>query len=342
MLLVTDEQFSIRYISSSVLASFGVQSYSMIGRNAFDFVNESNREPWRKCLEETNCNMRSEISFVTPDGKDLHFDATITNHVSNSEIRGLVVMMFDITETKKRRTLLEKTNHHLDHFIYKTIHDLKAPVQSALSLMELTSLTNAEERERHFSMVKCNLRRMEDFIEEVSNYYKNEKMGIVTEPIQFDELVRDEIQSMQNLPGAKDIRFEYNYSGGELLSDPLRIKTILTNILSNSIKYSDRFKDDKFIEVSVDVNESVCELIIRDNGMGIPDEYQQKIFDMFFRYHTQIHGTGLGLYIVQDSVARLGGKISVFSKLGDGTTFTVTIPNRAEILEAEPIARPVL
>lgn len=327
LLLVTDENFNIRYISSSVTSSFGLEPYSVVGRNAFDFVNEDNREAWKQCLAETNFNMRSDISLVTAEGKELHFDATVTNHFSNSEIRGLVVMMYDITETKKKRKLLEKTNHHLDHFIYKTIHDLKAPVQSALSLIALGKQSDPAEREEHFSMVKSNLEKMNSFIDEVSSYYKNEKLGLVKELIDFDELFSQEKQLLQNLPGADKIVFDYSYAGSKLVSDPMRIKTILTNILSNSIKYSDPLKPQRFVKVSAEADENSCEITIQDNGLGIRGEHQEKIFDIFFRSHPHIQGTGLGLYIVKDTVNRLGGTIQLKSEYGVGTTFVITVPN---------------
>ena len=330
ILLVTDEKFDIRYVSSSLETTFGLQAYSVLGRNAFEFVRETDRQAWFNCVQESSGNKSSEISLAMPGGEEMHFDVTVTNHVSSSEIRGMVVILHDITERKLKHRKLQKTNDHLDHFIFKTIHDLRAPIHSAMGLIDLTSRSSEEDKEKYISLIKFNLEKLDSFIDEVSSFYKNEKLGIVNEKINFDELFKSERELLQNLPGAGEIDFGYHFQGAcDLFSDSLRLKTILTNILSNSIKYSDPYKDDRFINVSVDVDDSNCQITIQDNGLGIDAQHLDKIFDIFFRSHTQIHGTGLGLYIVKDTVMRLGGEIRVESKLGEGTLFVINLPNGA-------------
>jgi PAS domain S-box-containing protein len=328
ILLVTDEKFNIRYASSSVETTFGLQPYSVLGRNAFELVRLRDREAWLACLQENRGNRSAEISLEMPGGNEMHFEVTVTNHVSNSEIRGMVVIMHDITERKLKHRKLEQTNDHLDHFIFKTIHDLRAPIHSAIGLIDLSFRSGAEEREKYISLIKSSLQKMDSFIEEVSSFYKNEKLAIVKEKINFDGLFQSEKEFLQDLPGAREINFEYDFKGSsDLFSDSLRLKTILTNILSNSIKYSDPFKDIRFIRVSVHVDASRCRIAVQDNGLGIDEQHLDKIFDIFFRSHLQVNGTGLGLYIVKDTVSRLGGEIEVESTLGVGTSFVITLPN---------------
>jgi len=331
ILLVTDEKFNIRYASSTVETTFGLQAYSVLGRNAFEFVRESDRESWYSCIQEASGNKSSEISLVTPEGLELHFDATVTNHTANSEIHGMVVIMHDITERKLRQRNLQKANEHLDHFIYKTIHDLRAPIHSAMGLIELTSGASAEEKEKYISLIKSNLQKLNSFIDEVTSFYKNEKLGIVKEKINFDELFQTEKEFLEDFPGAREIKFEYDFRGScDLYSDSLRLKTILSNILSNSIKYRDPLKEARYIRLFVQVDATHCRIVIQDNGLGIVEQHLDKIFDIFFRSHTGIQGTGLGLYIVKDTVNRLGGEIRVESKIREGTSFVITLPNFIE------------
>ncbi len=331
ILLVTDELFNIRYISSSVEFAFGVNPYAVLGRNAFDFVTECNRENWRQCLDDAHGNKSSEIKLIAPGGKELYFDVTVRNHVAHDEIRGMVVIMHDITERRRKHRDLEKTNDQLDHFIFKTIHDLRAPIHSAMGLIELTLQSSMEEREKYISLIKCNLQRIESFIDDVSSFYKNEKLAVMKEKIDFGAIFYQEKEFLQNLPGAHEINMEYQFEGScDLFSDPLRLRTILTNILSNAIKYSDPSKSHRYIRLAVSVDESECCIEIQDNGVGIDDQYLSKIFEIFFRVETKLPGTGLGLYIVSDTVKRLQGNISVKSIIGAGTTFIITLPNFAE------------
>jgi signal transduction histidine kinase len=106
------------------------------------------------------------------------------------------------------------------------------------------------------------------------------------------------------------------------------MKTIVGNLLSNAIKYRDLTKLRSFIEISVSIDPEICELRFVDNGIGIEPQYREKIFDLFFRATDQSQGTGLGLFIVKDTIERLKGVIDVQSMPGEGTTFTIRIPNQ--------------
>ena len=108
--------------------------------------------------------------------------------------------------------------------------------------------------------------------------------------------------------------------------DKLRLTIIISNLLSNAITYSDSTKPQKTIEVFADVNNNNIEITVKDNGVGIDEQYHNKIFDMFFRASLESKGTGLGLYIVKEAVNKLNGKISVSSVLGQGTSVLVELP----------------
>jgi signal transduction histidine kinase len=86
------------------------------------------------------------------------------------------------------------------------------------------------------------------------------------------------------------------------------------------------------------VTEQLLEIIFRDNGIGIAADLVPRIFDMFYRATEKSEGAGLGLYIVKETVDKMGGKISVDSKLGEGTTFTISLPNRLKPLQGETMA----
>ncbi len=328
MVLVTDERFNIRYVSSNVETIFGLAPYSLLGKNAFEFAPADKRDQWQNCIRQTLTSKSSEISLTTPTGKELHFEVTFTNHVNHNEIRGVVVLLHDITERKLAHRELVETNSHLDHFIFKTVHDLQAPLQSALGLMELAESSGPQERDHYLKMIKSSLQRLDSFIIELNSFFKNDKLAIQNSRIDLESLFHDELSTLQNMPEAKGIKIDFSSNAlVPLFSDPIRVKTILTNILSNSIKYSDRSKSDRFIRVTTDVSEKTCSIVIEDNGLGIEPQYLDKIFDMYFRAHTNLKGTGLGLYIVKDTIDRLQGTIEVQSQPGKGTKFFIEFPN---------------
>lgn len=333
--LVTEENFNIRYVSLNVETVFGIKPISLLGKNAFDFVPESQREKWKACLRDSNNNGHNEISLFTAQGKELHFDISVTNHTSNDQIRGLVVFMHDITQRKADLKKLETTNHHLDHFIFKTTHDLRAPLHSALGLLKLAENAKGAEQAQYMAMLKSSLLRLDTFIEEVNSLYKNDKLAILREKINLREMLANEMEKLRNLPEATGIRIDLSVVEDHVLySDPVRLKTIIANVLSNSIKYSDSRKSNRYILIAAQIFPDQVFISFEDNGVGVATEYQEKIFDMFFRANDQTHGTGLGLYIVKDTVDRLGGKILLQSKPGLGSTFVVKLPNSIQQVAA--------
>ena len=120
--------------------------------------------------------------------------------------------------------------------------------------------------------------------------------------------------------------------GSRFISDKRRISVVLNNLVSNAFKYSDPTKANSFVKIIVDCISQNAVIQIQDNGIGIAEKDLEKIFGMFYRAAVSSNGSGLGLYILKESLEKLGGKINVESKLNEGTTFTVEIPNLHEII----------
>jgi signal transduction histidine kinase len=101
---------------------------------------------------------------------------------------------------------------------------------------------------------------------------------------------------------------------------------VLSNLISNAIRYHDQRKENQYIRLYHKTIGSSFTLHIEDNGQGISPELQGKVFDMFFRGNESSQGSGLGLYIVKETVAKLSGRIQLKSNAKEGSTFSVTLP----------------
>ena len=329
IVIVTDPDFNIRYISSAVEKTFELQPENLIGRNVFEFVNADRIQQWKECLIEQQQPFTEEISLTTVKGKKAYFDIHVKNLRDRLEVQGVALQLHDITEKKNKEYALRKSNEQMDQMIYKTIHDLKAPVTSALSLIELAEKATADEKDHYLELVKRSLTKLDSFIEEMNNFFRNEKLALQHERIQIEDLLNEEIENLKNFSLNYGVTISVERTGGiDFYSDKIRLKTILTNILSNAIKYSDRKKSEPFIRIFVLITEDFCELRVVDNGIGIDPRHQERIFDLFFRATNQSQGTGLGLFIVKDTIQKLKGTIEVVSSLGEGTTFLIRIPNQ--------------
>ena len=124
------------------------------------------------------------------------------------------------------------------------------------------------------------------------------------------------------------IQFDVNIPDQlEISSDATRFSLIMSNLISNAIKYHNFMLDEPKIQVSCEPEEFTLKIKVKDNGHGIEEKYRSKLFDMFFRGTQNGKGTGLGLYIVKETALKLDGKVSLESELGKGSTFELEIPN---------------
>ncbi len=330
IVLITDGEFNIRYCSSSVESLLGIEPMSVVGKNAFEFTPLEVRELWKESLVNAGKSTRTEIVLKDTKGEGHYFDVSVANRIASHEIRGLVIMLHDITSRRRKTIELEQEKEHLDQFIYKTTHDLRSPIHSAMGLLNLLEKAPESERATYLEMTRNTLVKLESLIEEVNHLYKVDKMAVKRELIDLKDLLEGEISVLKNLPKGSNIRFELNYSEDTLLySDTLRVRTIIGNILSNAVKYSDSKKESSFIHINAKANYESLLITITDNGIGIAEENLGHIFEIFYRATTEASGTGLGLHIVKDTVSRLNGKIEVKSKLGEGTQFKISLPNLA-------------
>ena len=107
------------------------------------------------------------------------------------------------------------------------------------------------------------------------------------------------------------------------------MSVLLNNFISNAIKYHDLNKESPFIKIHVKTSEKEATLVIKDNGVGIEDVVINRIFEMFYRVSSKVMGSGIGLFIVKEVITKLKGTLDVTSKIGEGSTFTITIPNES-------------
>lgn len=326
--IVTDRDFKIRYISSSVEKLNGTQPIALLGRDIFDYVRQDLVEEFKVCLTSSTLDQSYEFGLELKRGMTF-FDVHVS-HVSKTDpSHGFVFKLHDITKKKEKEKELISTNRQLDQVIYKTTHDLKAPVMSALGLINLAEAAPSEQREEYLALIKRSLLKLNSFIEEMNNFFRNEKLALQREKIGMSKLLKDEVGNLKNLYHADKIKIDIKTEENcEFFSDTVRIKTIVGNILTNAIKYADSNKTDPFIQVEVKVDSEYCEIIFSDNGIGIEEDSLSKIFDLFYRATSTSHGTGIGLFIVKDTIERLGGTIQVQSEIGRGTTFIIQIPNQ--------------
>jgi len=231
-------------------------------------------------------------------------------------------------ELEEQNRQLQKINHELDTFIYRSSHDMRAPLASIQGLIDLVG------RERDPEVMKSYLgymykttRRMDELLREITDLTKNTKFELHFQNIDFFQLVENSIEQLGfSFPLHQiEIRKSIQQSSS-FISDSFRLQLIFINLISNSIKYK-RTGIHSEIEISVKADSESANIFISDNGQGIESKYLPYVFNMFYRANEKSSGSGLGLYMVKEAVSKLNGTISIESEIGKNTRVTISISN---------------
>jgi len=232
-------------------------------------------------------------------------------------------------QLKIKNQELEKMNEELSRFVYSASHDLKAPVKTLLGLLSLTE-SEVDRREAMFHLFSKSIKQLDNVINGITDFYKNHNFNISLSKVDFALLLDEAIVNVKNSLASTfdDVSIEPDFNEeSPFVSDNFRIALIINNLLSNAIKYQRSDAAEKWVKMKVVSGKKQAKIIIEDNGMGIPEEFQPKIYNMFYRANTQSPGSGIGLYIVKETVSKLDGTIKLISKEGQGSRFEVTVPN---------------
>ncbi|MGC1240158.1 MAG: hybrid sensor histidine kinase/response regulator [Chryseosolibacter sp.] len=235
---------------------------------------------------------------------------------------------------RKRNEELVKINKELDSFVYSVSHNLRAPLMSVLGLIHLAQLENKHSDpvlNKYFQMMQHSVHKLDETLKEILDYSRNARSAVKIAAVDIKKIIEDIFDRLKYMDGADTISKSIEVVDDHCLfpTDVFRLSVIINNLVSNAIKYRDVTKVRQTIHVRLHITESQLEMIFSDNGMGISGEFLGKIFEMFYRATERSEGAGLGLYIVRETIDKLGGSIRVTSEPGMGTTFFITLPNLA-------------
>lgn len=240
----------------------------------------------------------------------------------------LLAINNQLDERVHERTLkLVKANQELDRFVYSASHDLSAPLKSILGLIQLTRLENKNDAlTNHLEHMQKSVLKLEGVITSLTQFSRNMGHALTKQEIIFDEMVEEVLDELKYPFHADKVKIIRCYRKTDFItSDYLRLKIILSNLISNALKYKNANAPQCIVEISFSKHEGLDRIQVKDNGIGISKENQAKVFEMFYRATLQSTGSGLGLYIVKETVEKLGGTITVDSVPGSYTQFIVTL-----------------
>lgn len=307
---------------------------SLIGKRIREFYHVENNFDEQRTRELMSSFIKNNYRISSAESKELDRDGNI-RYMLNNNI-GVVEDGFlhrtwgvqtDISERKKTERELLETNHELDTFFYKASHDLKGPLASVMGIVNLARLESADKlMEGYFDMIETSIKRLDRTLLDLIELARTRKGSTKISRINMKELIDEILGSLKHVKDFDKINFELKIdSGTEILADKVLVLSVFQNLIHNAINYCKR--ESPWIRIKVDRTAKGIQAEIADNGPGIPENIQGRVFEMFYRGHQESSGSGLGLFIVKNALEKMQGKIRFESKPGSGTSFYVSIPD---------------
>ncbi len=328
-----DENLVVIFANEEEIKISGLKKEEFIGKSATDLSvrNDLIRTLIQDIIpgEEIRDTKQSPIKIFSGN-KESYFEKETLNisitptGETTAILVGHVVFLRNVTSYKELD--FAKTN-----FISTVSHEFKTPISSikmSLDLLENDRIGKLNEEQKHLiEGIKDDANRLLKITGELLNMSQVESGNIQLSIQQADpkEILLYAISTTKTQADQKQITFELDCPNNtpRVMADSEKTAWVLTNLLSNAIRYS---YENSIIYLTIREHEDKVEISVHDTGQGIAPEYKDKIFDRYFRVPgTKKEGTGLGLAISKEFIEAQGGKITVDSEFGSGSTFTVTL-----------------
>ena len=334
-LLEVDTNDVILLANQSFCEMSGYSLNELVGKKAADLM----LTPDSKLVFDSKMNRREkgisdsyEIKAKSKNGEIKNWLISgAPNYNVNGELIGSIGIHLDITEQKnlekqKEELLnsLEKQNEQLNDYAHIVSHDLKSPLRSISALLSWTK-EDFEEKLGEQSLVNLNLmqdkiEKMDKLISDILNYSSIENEGMNTELVDINVILNTIVNSIY-IP--EHIKVLVKQKLPTLKADATRMQQLFQNLISNAVNYIDKEKG--LVEVDYTETPEFYIFSIKDNGVGIPKEYHEKIFKIFSSLGNYEKSSGIGLNIVKKVVELYKGKIWIESEVGIGSTFFFSI-----------------
>ncbi len=262
--------------------------------------------------------------------KGFDFDESRYAIISHTDISSQIALQNQLAESLEQQ---KKMNHLKSEFLTMVAHEVRTPLTVIMNQLYLLKTKNLQlkpaERLSRFELMNDRLHDLDKLLDELIELGKYElgNASVNYQVIYINQLVENIVESLRTVYDPQcNITIHLETEQAQITSDVTQVTKIITNLISNAIKYTP--DHDGNIYITVSVTKGFLNLTIEDEGIGIPKADLSNLYDLFFRSDNahSINGTGIGLRIVKQALDLLGGSIRLDSELGQGTTCTVMIP----------------
>lgn len=276
---------------------------------------------------------RGEVCNRAKDGSLYWVDTTIVPYVDSSgKVIQHIAIRTDITGRKQTEHELIQANRELEEFVYTASHDLKSPLLTIEGysghLQEYIKVGDIQNSQFCIQRISSAAVRMRSNIDDLLDLSKIGRVKLEMEALEMKPSIMAILYDLEEQVRSSDVKIVINESPPTIWGDPVRIRQLLINMISNAIKHG-RPSDGEFVvTIGAENHNNMTKLFVSDNGQGIDEEYRSKVFELFQRLDTNVDGTGVGLNIVKRIAEVHGGSAWIDTTPGGGATVCVTLPTQ--------------
>jgi signal transduction histidine kinase len=239
------------------------------------------------------------------------------------------------TFISKYTARIDEQTRRLENFNRMVSHELRQPIGALQFAVKLADASADEQaRAGYQDVIERNLTRLVRLTDQLAmmSRLKTTADNTQTQHLPLELVAREVARQLREMADRRGVEIRIDGGLPVVHVDVAAVELILVNLVSNAIKYCDPAKPTRIVELRAEAQLGACVIKVRDNGVGIPPEHLPRIFERAYRAHAHrdeelgTDGFGLGLAIVRDCAEDQGGQVNVESTLGEGATFTVTLP----------------
>ena len=270
----------------------------------------------------------------TSDGKWYQIMTMPYLQQTDNKINGAIITFNDITELKKIQNELKsmgRINSDLNNFVYTASHDLLAPlgnIELSIGVMNKVKVIDPD-LNKFLGIINTSVKKFRTLINDLSIIAKIESEMLATEIVDLEEIIKDIEWSLEDKIKLSDARIICNFHVKQFKFSKKNLRSILFNLISNSIKFRGTSPPEIYIVTTREKDEIL--ISVKDNGIGINKIDKDRIFEIYGRLHRDIEGKGIGLYLAKKIIDAANGNITVESEPGKGAKFTIFLKTEPTI-----------
>ncbi|MDP3696611.1 MAG: ATP-binding protein [Candidatus Taylorbacteria bacterium] len=332
--IAIDRDFDIVSWNKAATVLTGWSREEVLGkpmREVVKFVRESDKKENIVFIEEAMLysepkTMEPNTLLIRKDGTEIPVgDSAAPVFDSSGKVTGAIIVFRDISGEKEEQKIRGE-------IMFQTVHDLRAPATAIKLAAEMSQDAeflshNPEKLKESIGLIQEANTRMLGLINSLLDSARSKAGMVKNESVVIQGIIKSIIKEFTPAAARKNVKFEYLPQPDlpRVFAHPERLKEIFSNLIDNAIKYN---KDGGTVTIAHKMEDDFVKTVVKDTGVGISAENLSKLFTPYFRVdgRQQIQGTGLGLFIVKKFIEEMSGNISVDSRVGEGTVFTVSLP----------------